>query len=84
MSGPPAFNDYDENGFRINKHGNRTSRTQDDSIIYNMRFKHRNELAKYSDAEVVNLYDDFFWSEFHGDNDERFLEFLKDWEAIIE
>lgn len=75
-----GFNDYDENGYRVNKYGNRSSRTEDNAIAYNMRFKHPTELAKYSDVEIVNLYDDWFWDERFGNNDERFLEFLKEHE----
>ena len=77
------FNDYDENGYRINKYGNRSSRTEDNAIVYNMRHKHPQELAKYSDVEIVNLYDDWFWDERHGNNDERFLEFLAELELEL-
>ena len=74
------FNDYDDNGYRTNRHGNRSSRIEDEAIISNIRFAHSAAVAHLSDAAVVNAYDDFFWSDMFGDNDARFAEFVKDWE----
>lgn len=72
------FNDYDANGFRINNHGNRSHKTEDEAIISNLRFRWPEQLKEVSDVMLVNLYDDFYWSEYFGYNDERFLEFIKE------
>lgn len=79
MTAPP-FNDYDEGGLRVNRHGNRSSMIEDVAIISNLRFAHGEAIAHLSNAALVNAYDDFFWSDMFGDNDARFLEFIKDWE----
>lgn len=80
MTDAPPFNDYNKDGYRINRHGNRSSIIEDKAIVYNLRFAHGEAVAHLSDAALVNCYDDFFWSDMHGDNDERFPEFVKDWE----
>lgn len=74
---PPIFNDYDDEGYRINKNGNRSSRIADDNLVSNLRFRWREELYHLPDAALVNLYDDFALSEYEGDNDSRFLEFVE-------
>jgi hypothetical protein len=72
------FNSYDENGYRETITGCKSSKIEDEAIIYNLRFRWEKELAEYSDAQIVNLYDEFALSEMWGDNDERFLEFIKE------
>lgn len=71
------FNDYDENGYRTTINGGRSSRTEDEAIIYNLRYRWPRELANISDARLVNEYDQFALSELWGDNDERFLAWLE-------
>ena len=77
---PPIFNDYDEKGFRTNICGCRSSRTEDDAIAYNLRFRWKKELEEVSDQKLVNAYDEFAMSDMFGDNDERFLEWLAEYE----
>lgn len=74
------FNDYDDGGFRVNRHGSKSHKTEDIAIINNVRFMFKEKVEHLSDSALVNAYDDFFWSGMHGDNDARFLEFLADWE----
>ena len=70
------FNDYDENGIRKNINGNLTSRTADENLLYNLRFKFP-ELDKFGDAQLINGYDDFALSEDFGNNDEKFVEWME-------
>jgi hypothetical protein len=74
------FNDYDESGYRITITGSKTSRIADNNLRDNLRFRWANEFADWSDQKLVNAYDEFAMSEMFGDNDERFLEFCKDFE----
>jgi len=76
----PPFNDYDESGMRVNRHGNRSSITADIQIVSNLRFAHGDAIAHLNNASIVNAYDDFYWSDMYGDNDARFPEFVKNWE----
>jgi len=73
------FNDYDENGYRTNKNGNRSSRIEDAAIVSNLRFRWPQELAEFNDVALINAYDDFVYSDMWGDNDERFLDWIKDY-----
>lgn len=77
----PIFNSYDENGYRETINGSRSSRTEDEAIVCNLRFRWPQELASFSDVALVNAYDDFAFSEEFGDNDERFLAWLKEYDA---
>ena len=70
------FNDYDADGFRINRRGSRTSRIADEAIIRNLRYRWPKELSEISDAELVNEYDDFALSDQWGNNDENFLAWI--------
>lgn len=47
-------------------------------LVRNLRFAHGSAVALYSDAKLVEIYNDFFLSEYVGNNDARFLEFIKD------
>lgn len=76
MVKPPIFNDYDEQGYRTSITGCRSSRIADDNLVYNLRFRWPVELDGFSDAELVNHYDEFALSDWFGNNDERFLEWL--------
>lgn len=46
-------------------------------IVYNLRFAFKDRVAHLLDHELVAIYDDFALSDMHGNNDERFLEFLE-------
>lgn len=74
----PIFNDYDENGFRVNINGNRTSKIADDNLLYNLRSRWPEELEKFNDVTLVNEYDKFSVTDRFGNNDERFLEWMED------
>lgn len=84
---PSIFNDYDENGYRVNKYGNKSSRTEDSAIVRNMRFKFKEELAPYGDATIVNWYDDFFWygprDEYERPDEGWFVSWLRDMGEIV-
>lgn len=71
------FNDYDENGFRTNIAGCRSSVTEDNAIVSNLRFRWPKELEHLSDVALVNEYDKFAISDWFGNNDERFLDWIK-------
>lgn len=73
------FNDYDKDGYRTNIVGCRSSRTEDEAIVYNLRHRWNTELANISDVALVNAYDEFAMSEFFGNNDEEFLRFLSEY-----
>lgn len=51
---------------------------RDEALVRNLRFAHGSAVAMYSDNKLVEIYNDFFLSEYVGDNDARFLEFIKD------
>lgn len=78
------FNTYDENGYRRNINGNRSSRTEDNAIEYNLRVAWGNLVKDMTDSELVNAYDLFSvladdnGVDYFGNNDERFPEFLRD------
>lgn len=71
------FNSYDENGYRVTITGCRSSKIEDESIVDNLRFRWAAELKDLSDANLVNIYDEFAASDMFGNNDEMFLEFLE-------
>lgn len=75
-SKPPIFNNYDDNGVRTSITGCRSTRIEDEAIVSNLRFRWAKELENYTDAQLVNEYDEFALSELFGDNDERFLQWL--------
>lgn len=79
MHKPPIFNDYDANGYRMTITGARSSRTEDDNLLYNLRFRYGALIAFMSDTQVVNCYDEFASTDMFRDNDARFLEFLWEW-----
>lgn len=70
------FNSYDEKGYRLTITNCRSSKIQDEAIVYNLRFRWPNELSEISDAELVNIYDCFAASDDFGNNDEKFLEYM--------
>jgi hypothetical protein len=72
------FNDYDENGVRVNIHGSRTTRIADENLLYNLRYRWKTELAEFSDAQLINEYWEFSMSDWFGDNDARFLEWMSE------
>lgn len=78
MTKPDIFNDYDEHGYRRNAAGSRSSRTEDNAIVYNLRFRWPTELGEVSDQMLLNAYDTFAMSDWFGGNDERFLEWLSE------
>lgn len=51
---------------------------RDAALLRNLRSAHGSAVAVYSDDKLVEIYNDFFLSEYSGNNDERFLEFIKD------
>lgn len=81
MARTPIFNDYNTSGFRVTVTGNRSHRTEDEAIVYNLRFKWAKELEGVSDQVLVNAYDEFAMSEDFGDNDSKFLAYLADYIA---
>lgn len=70
------FNDYDEHGWRMNSNGNKSSRTEDNAIVYNLRFAYKERLKPYSDQQILNTYDLFATSEDFGDDDLWFNNWL--------
>lgn len=76
MSRPPIFNDYDDNGYRRSVTGCRSSRTEDEAIVYNIRATWGALVADMSDQQIVNEYDEFAMSDMWGNNDERWPEWL--------
>jgi len=48
------------------------------AIVYNLRYAFKDKVAHLSDEMLATVYDDFSLSDMHGNNDERFLEFLAD------
>lgn len=75
MAKPDIFNDYDEDGFRTTRMGNRSHRAADNAIRDNLRFAFP-QYAEQSDQWLVNQYDEFAASDMFGNNDERFPEFV--------
>jgi hypothetical protein len=73
---PSIFNDYDANGYRTNAAGCRSSRIEDEAIVYNLRSRWPKELEAMSDQALLNTYDQFALSEDFGDNDAKFLEWV--------
>lgn len=71
------FNDYDADGWRINAANCRTSRTQDNAIVYNLRFTYKDGLKDISDQQILNSYDLFAVSEDFGDDDIWFKHWLE-------
>lgn len=55
------------------------TRMANEALVKNLRFRWKDELSTFSDDKLVNMYDEFAMSEYVGDNDERFLEFVKEW-----
>lgn len=47
-------------------------------LVYNLRFRWPKELASIADNKLIELYDDFAISELYGNNDEHFLQYVKD------
>lgn len=78
------FNDYNEDGYRLNMVGCRSHKTEDNGIRDNIRHKIKyggwDVLTDWSDQKLVNAYDEFAMTDMFGNNDERFLEFCKDYE----
>lgn len=60
-----------------------TTKLADANLVYNLRFRWKEELKQYKDHQLVQMYDDFCFTEdaegrpYSGNNDERFLEFVK-------
>ncbi len=82
LTKPPIFNSYDEHGYRQTIVGCRSSRMQDDNLLYNLRTTWKEDLAGYSDSHVINMYDEFAMSDMFGNNDERWLEWVKDYNDL--
>ena len=74
------FNSYDENGVRITVTGCTSTKTADDNLLYNLRFRWKDAVAHISDAALINAYDEFSLTDMFGDNDARFLDFIKELE----
>lgn len=52
--------------------------------VPNLRYRWKKELSKYSDNAVAACYEDFYFSEDYGNNDEKFptwFELLPEYEA---
>lgn len=53
------------------------------NLVYNLRERWKDELQQYTDHQLVTMYDDFCITvdiegkPYYGNNDERFLEFVK-------
>lgn len=54
-------------------------RFRNEALLRNLRQRWPQELSHLDDAKLVTIYDDFFSSEYHGNNDEHFLQFIKDY-----
>ncbi len=72
------FNDYDDQGYRTNIMGCRSSKIADNNLVYNLRHRWPNELKDVSDVALVNVYDEFAMTDAFGNNDENFLAYLKE------
>lgn len=57
MTRPPIFNDYNEDGYRLTVTNCRSSRTEDEAIVYNLRFRFKDMIDHISDQMLVNEYD---------------------------
>lgn len=49
------------------------------ALIDNLRYRWKKELENYGDRQLVGMYNDFFFSDWSGDNDERFLKFVEEY-----
>lgn len=77
----PIFNDYNENGYRVNAAGSRSHMTEDNAIVDNLRRRWTKELEEISDQTLLNAYDTFALSDYFGNNDAQFLEWLSEYES---
>lgn len=77
---PDIFNDYDDSGYRMNVAGCRSSKTEDQSILTNLRgSRFKDLLANCSDQMVVNMYDWWAFDPRFGNNDEFFADFVSEY-----
>lgn len=52
--------------------------TRNKQLVSNLRGRWPKECKRYTNAELVSMYDSFAISEDYGDNDAKFPEWLKD------
>ena len=77
MTKHTGFN-YDEDDLRRTITGNISTRVADENIVYNLRFRFKETIVEtLNDRELLNEYDSFAVSDWFGNNDERFLEWIK-------
>lgn len=48
------------------------------NIVYNLRYRWRNELSAFSDEAICHMYEDFSNSEDYGNNDELLPKWFDD------
>lgn len=53
-------------------------RFRNEALLRNLRQRWKQELSHLTDNQVITIYDDFAVSEYHGNNDEHFLQFIRD------
>lgn len=52
-------------------------RFRDEQLLRNLRYTFPG-LGNITDSKLIEIYNDFAISEYYGNNDERFLEFIQD------
>lgn len=54
------------------------STSQAANIVYNLRYRWKDELIHLTDEELLQIYEDFYFSDLAGNNDQHFLQYLKE------
>lgn len=67
---------YDQDGKRRTITGSTSTKVADDSILANLRRRWPSELDGITDSQLLDEYDQFAASDWFGDNDARFLEWI--------
>lgn len=49
---------------------------RDKALVRNLRFAHKELVSRFTDEKLVEIYNDFYLSDYVGNNDERFPEFV--------
>lgn len=60
-----------------NEVANWKKRDPSGNTIYNLRFRWKEELKNYTDAQILSRYIDFSFSDDAGNNDEKFPEWFE-------
>lgn len=70
---------YNDEGYRTTITGHKSHIRTDQNIRDNLRFawKGYSAIDRLTDEELLNIYDEFAMSDYFGDNDARFAEFVE-------